>query len=367
MAGLAAGLDAAVACVVGLARRAQERPAAAGPLDVDAHHALAREAAARSIVLLKNDAVPGEDPVLPLRPAEPIAVIGEFARTPRYQGAGSSQIITTRLDDALTAIVDAAEGEVRFAPGFALDGGGDAAGLVEEAVIAAAAADVSVVFLGVPAQDESEGYDRDGIDLPRTQLMLLDAVRRANPRTVVVLSNGGVVALPFVDDVPAILEGWLLGQAGGSATADVLFGAVNPGGKLTETIPLRLEDTPAFGSFPGELGHVRYGEGILVGYRWYDARTFDVAFPFGHGLSYTTFAYSGAVPAIDEGGDLRVEVRITNTGTVRGRETLQVYTSLASLLVQRPPRELKAFAVVDLEPGETESVGLVVPRQDLAY
>src|SRR5690606_26930617 len=156
------------------------------------------------------------------------------------------------------------------------------------------AAEVAVVFLGLPARLESEGYDRSDLDLPAQQRALLDAVLEANPNTVVVLSNGGVVALPFADRVPAILEAWLLGQAGGGGTADVLFGEVNPSAKLTETIPLRLEDTPAFLDFPGEFSHVRYGEGLFVGYRWYDARRMAVAFPFGHGLSYTTFAYGDA-------------------------------------------------------------------------
>ena len=290
---------------------------------MEAHHALAREAAGRSIVLLKNDGG-----LLPLGPSGSVAVIGEFARTPRYQGAGSSQIIPTRVDNALDAIRERAAGEVTFAAGFTLDGSGDADALRDEAVAVASAADTVVLFLGLPAIEESEGYDRDHIDLSAAQLALVDAVVAANPRTVVVLSNGGVVALPFADRVPAILEGWLLGQAGGSATADVLFGAVNPGGKLTETIPLRLQDTPSYGNFPGEFGHVRYAEGLLVGYRWYDARGLDVAFPFGHGLSYTTFAYGDATASVGEDGDVRVTVPVTNTGEVAGREVVQVYTSL---------------------------------------
>ncbi len=167
--------------------------------------------------------------------------------------------------------------------------------------------------------------------------------------------------------MPAILEAWLLGQAGGSATADVLFGDVNPSGKLTETIPVRLSDTPAYLDFPGEFGHVRYGEGLFVGYRWYDARNLEVAYPFGHGLSYTTFAYGEASAAVDAGGDVVVTVPVTNTGAVAGREVVQVYTSLAGSAVQRPQRELKAFASVELEPGETVEVTLTVRREDLAY
>jgi len=308
--------------------------------------------------------------VLPLARDARIAVIGEFAASPRYQGAGSSMINPTRLDNALDEIRALATGDVAYAQGFrnALQvSDDDAAALRTEAVAAAAAAEVVVLFLGLPARLESEGYDREDIDLPAAQLELLDAVLAATPHPVVVLSNGGVVALPFAGRVPAILEGWLLGQAGGGATADVLFGDVNPSAKLTETIPVRLEDTPAYLDFPGEFGHVRYGEGLFVGYRWYDARDLEVAFPFGHGLSYTTFSYGDAAIAAHAGGDLSVTVPVTNTGTVAGREVVQVYTSLPVSTVQRPQRELKAFASVALEPGETRDVVLTVRREDLAY
>lgn len=355
-------LDLAADRLLELIRRAQERPAEPGPLDVDAHHALAREVAGRAIVLLKN-----EDALLPLAPEARLAVIGEFARTPRYQGAGSSQITPTRLDVPLEEIRALSRGEVGFAPGFTTDGSGDAAALLAEAVELAGRAEVAVVFLGLPDAAESEGYDREHIDLPADQLALLDAVVEANPRTVVVLSNGSVVALPFADRVPAILEGWLLGQAGGGALADVLLGAVNPSGRLAETIPLRLEDTPAFGNFPGEHGHVRYGEGLLVGYRWYDAKDLAVRYPFGHGLSYTTFAYGEASAALTADGDIAVTVPVTNTGDRAGREVVQLYTALPGSTVQRPPRELKAFASVALEPGETRPVELLVRREDLAH
>lgn len=355
-------LDVAAGRTLDLVRKAQARPAIDGPLDVDAHHALAREAASRSIVLLRN-----EGGVLPLQPQQRVAVIGVFAAQPRYQGAGSSLINPTRLDTALDGIRAAATGDVAYAPGFTLDGSGDAAALTAEAVDAAAGADAVVAFLGLPAAEESEGFDRDHVDLPAAQLELLDAVVAANPQTVVVLSNGGIVALPFRDRVPAIVEGWLLGQAGGSATADVLYGVVNPSGRLTETIPLRLEDTPSYGNFPGDSGHVRYGEGLLVGYRWYDARDIEVAYPFGHGLSYTTFAYGDATAAVDASGDVVVTVPVTNTGELAGREVVQVYTSLPGSAVARAPRELKAFASVELAPAETREVRLTVRRQDLAY
>ena len=361
-------LDTAADRAIDLVRKAQRRPAVSGPLDVDAHHALAREAAGRSIVLLKND---GD--LLPLAPEQRIAVIGAFATEPRFQGAGSSLINPTRVDKALDELRAIGGDHVAYAPGFAVEGGDTAASgrsaddLRAEAVAAASAADVAVVFLGLPAAEESEGFDREHIDLPAAQLAVLDAVIEANPATVVVLSNGGVVALPFADRVPAIVETWLLGQAGGGAVADVLYGAVNPSGKLTETVPVRVEDNPSFGSFPGEFGHVRYGEGVLVGYRWYDAKGLDVTFPFGHGLSYTAFSYGEATVEAAENGDIAVRVDVTNTGTRDGREIVQVYAAPVSSVVQRAPRELKAFASVAIAAGETRTVELVIRREDLAY
>ncbi|MCC2031641.1 glycoside hydrolase family 3 C-terminal domain-containing protein [Microbacterium allomyrinae] len=359
-------VDVAAGRVLDLVRKSTDGAGAvSGPLDIDAHHALAREAAGRSIVLLKND-----DGALPLAKDAKIAVIGEFAEKPRYQGAGSSMINPTRLDTALDEIRALAMGEIAYAKGFSVAPGvsdDETAALRGEAVAAASAADVAVVFLGLPARLESEGFDRTDIDLPAEQLALMDAVLAVNPNAVVVLSNGGVVALPFADRVPAILEGWLLGQAGGGATADVLFGDVNPSAKLTETIPLRLEDTPAYLDFPGEFSHTRYGEGLFVGYRWYDARRMRVAFPFGHGLSYTTFAYGDAAAAVNADGDLVVRVAVTNTGERSGREVVQVYTSLPGGEVQRPERELKAFASIALAAGETREVSLTVRRKDLAY
>jgi len=360
-------LDVAASRALQLVRRAGERPVVAGPLDVDAHHALAREAASRSIVLLKN-----EGGILPLAPSQKVAVIGAFATEPRFQGAGSSLINPTRVDAALDALREVGGDAVSYAPGFAVKGGAIAASgrsaddLRDEAVAAASAAEVAVVFLGLPASQESEGFDREHIDLPAEQLAVLDAVVAANPNTVVVLSNGGVVALPFADRVPAIVETWLLGQAGGGAVADVLYGAVNPSGKLTETVPVRLEDNPSYGNFPGEFGHVRYGEGLLVGYRCYDAKDLQVTYPFGHGLSYTTFAYGDATASVRD-GDIVVTLEVTNTGDRDGREIVQAYTSLPGSLVQRAPRELKAFASVAVAAGETVAVELVIRREDLAY
>jgi beta-glucosidase len=333
---------------------------------VAAHHELAREAASRAAVLLKNDGG-----ILPLSPEASVAVIGEFARNPRYQGAGSSQIEPTRLDDALTEMRKIAGADVTFAPGFTLDGSGDAAALRTEAVAVASAADVVVVFLGLPSVAESEGYDRENIDLPADQLALLAEVAQANPNVVVVLSNGSAVRVSdWQDAARAVLEGWLLGQAGGGATADILFGVTNPSGRLTETIPEKLEDNSAFLDYPGRDGHLAYSEGVFVGYRWYDARELPVSYPFGHGLSYTSFEYSGlSMSVTGEDADLAVHasVTVTNTGSVAGREVIQLYVSAPSAEVRRPLTELRGFRAVPLEPGESREVSFTLGYRDFAY
>ncbi|SEF59225.1 beta-glucosidase [Thermomonospora echinospora] len=355
-----ATLDTAAARVLALVERAVAAADPDAAYDADAHHALAREVAARGVVLLKNDGG-----LLPL-PTEgvSIAVIGEYARTPRYQGGGSSQITPTRLDDALTEITALTSAPVTFAAGYTLDGAPDER-LAAEAERAARASDVAVVF--VATAQETEGADRDGLDLPQSQLALVERVAAANPRTVVVLSNGAVVLTkPWDRAVPALVEGWLLGQAGGGALADVLFGRVNPSGRLAETIPLKLADHPSYLDFPGEAGHVRYGEGIHVGYRGFDAREQEVAYPFGFGLSYTTFAYGAASASVVD-GDVEVRVPVTNTGDRDGREVVQVYAGLPGSRVRRAPRELKGFANVAIPAGETVEVVVRVARADLAY
>jgi beta-glucosidase len=391
-----AALDAATRSVLTLVAEhaAGIRPADAGepalaPELAAEHHELARTVAARCAVLLKN-----EGGILPLKRDASIAVIGEFARTPRYQGAGSSQIVPTELDDALGELRRLSTGAVTFAAGYpstssgtgpstgsgtdpSTGSGAEGSGteLLDEAVAAASAADAAVLFLGLPASAESEGFDRTDIDLPAEQIALLHAVADANENLVVVLSNGSVVKISDWDArAQAILEGWLLGQAGGGAIADILFGIANPSGRLAETIPLRLEDNPSYLNFPGAFGHVSYGEGVFVGYRWYDARNLEVSYPFGHGLSYTQFAYSDLVAEFHAGGTaptisatISVSFTITNTGSVAGREVAQVYVQAPSSHVERPERELRAFRVVLLAPGESQNVTLTLGARDLAY
>jgi beta-glucosidase len=338
--------------------------------DHDAHHALARRAAADGAVLLTNNGI------LPLNPApgQMIAVIGEFARTPRYQGAGSSKVTPTRLDDALTALKAAVPGNVavEFAPGFTLAGDESPDGKEEElarhGVSLAKRADTVILFLGLPDSAESEGFDRTHIDLPARQLALLDRLTAAQVRPIVVLSNGSVVATAsWSSRAAAILECWLGGQASGTAVADLLLGHVNPSGRLAETIPLRLEDTPAYLNWPGEQGQVRYGEGVFVGYRYYDTIQRDVAFAFGHGLSYTTFGYSDLQITTRPDGSLLVDVTVTNTGPRPGKEVVQVYARHVAASVARPERELAGFTKVHLYPGQSRRVSVPVSPRDLAF
>jgi len=367
-----ADLDTAATRVLALVARAQPALAEPGTADLDAHHVLAREAAAAGSVLLANTPVDGA-PLLPLAPGARLAVVGELARSPRYQGAGSSQVTPTQVDDLLTALGERLGADVPFAPGYTVDGGDADAALREDAVRVASGADVVVVFLGLPAAAESEGFDRTHLDLPANQVAALEAVAAANPRVVVVLANGGVVTMPWAHRAPAILETWLGGQAAGSAIADVLLGLREPGGRLAETIPHRLVDTPSFGAFPGDPGRpgtVRYGEGVLVGYRWYDTREMDVAFPFGHGLGYTRFEFASPTATVTGAGrdvEVRVAVRVTNTGTRTGSEVVQVYIADPESQVTRPTRELKGFAKVRLEPGESREVTVTLGARDLSY
>ena len=298
-------------------------------------------------------------------------MIGVFAQTPRYQGAGSSKINPTRLDNALDEIVGYARSRTtpstRRAYTVSRRDTADAAELRAAAVELAGSKDVAVVFLGLPEAAESEGYDREHIDLPADQLELLDAVLEVNPNTVVVLSNGSVVALPFADRVPAILEAWLLGQAGGGATADVLYGEVNPSAKLTETIPLRLQDTPSFLNFRGERSRPLRRGAVrrlpLVRRPRHRGRVPVRPWALVHDVRVWRMPRHPSIA----NGDVEVRVTVTNTGDRAGREVVQVYTSLADSTVQRPVRELKAFASVALEAGESREVVITVRRDDLAY
>jgi len=362
-------LDARARTVLELVSKGMGVLEADETFDIEAHHALARAAAAESVVLLAN-----EGQLLPIRPDAKVAVIGEFARTPRFQGAGSSYVNPTRVDSPLEEL-RAALGDLSFAPGYPLPGGPPAGGtdLVREAIAAAGSAEVVIVFIGLPSSDESEGFDRTHLDLPADQLDLLASVARQNPRVVTVLVNGGPVDLRRVlPHSQALLEAWLGGQAAGGAIADVLSGAVNPSGRLAETLPLRLEDNPSYLNFHGDEHVVSYGEGIYIGYRAYDTANQQVAFPFGFGLSYTSFEFSELTvelsgSAADGTLSARVGVTVTNTGARDGAEVVQVYVRDPTSTVHRPVRELKGFAKVAVSAGESRRVSVELDARAFAY
>lgn len=336
------------------------------PVDFLTHHELTAEAAAAGAVLLRNEPLYGR-PLLPLGPEDDFVVVGEMAREPRYQGTGTSRVEPAELDDPLSCLRKLSNQPVAFEPGYTLDGDlDDDAELLGRAIDLVRRARMVVCFVGLPESAEPESDDRASLSLPDSQVALILEVVRRCEEVVVVMTNGSVVTTEWAHEVPAILEMWLAGQAVGTATADVLFGRRSPGGRLAETIPMRLGDTPAHGNFPGEFGHVRYGEGLLVGYRWYDTRRAQVAFPFGHGLSYTAFSYEDAW-VTGHGTSAEVMVRVTNIGRRDGSEVIQIYVRDPESTVSRPWQELRAFAKVHLEPGESALVRLDLPERAFAH
>jgi beta-glucosidase len=363
-----ATLDESVRRILRIVFKAREVPKG-GSFEVEAHHGLARKIAAEGMVLLKNEPLPQQTPLLPLKGQQQIAVIGRSAQAAHFQGGGSSHINPTRVDVPFEELQSRAHGaELTYAEGYPAD---DSLrqDLIDEAVGVAQSADVALLYIALPT--ESEGYDRTDLDLTAQQVALIQAVAKVQPKTVVVLNNGAPVAMSaWIDAVPAVLEGWMMGQAGGGALADILFGEVNPCGKLAETFPLKLPDTPAYLNWPGGAGRVLYGEGLFIGYRYYDAKELPVLFPFGHGLSYTTFAYSHAQVSAETFRDvdgLTVTVDVTNTGDMAGKEIVQVYVHDRASGLVRPEKELKGFAKVALQPGETKPVAIRLDFRAFAY
>ncbi len=357
-------LDAAVDKLVDMVKRAEE-VRGDYTYDSDAHHKLAREIAGQCMVLMKND-----NNILPLKKDAKIAVIGEMAHTPRYQGAGSSLINPIKLDSAYATLKEMGA-DFTFAPGYTLKGKNKKAmDMVLQARDTAKNADVAVVFVGLTDEFETEGNDRKHLSIPAIHNTLVEEVLKVNPNTVVVLSGGASVELPWADKVPAILNMFLTGQAGGSAVCDVLFGDVNPSGKLAETYPLALEDNSSYKYFPGTPVSVEYREGIYVGYKYYDKAEKEVAFPFGFGLSYTTFEYSDIKVSSDSITDedtLTVSFKIKNTGDVDGKEVAQVYVSDVESTIYRPVKELKGFKKVFVKAGEEVEVSIDLDKRAFAY
>lgn len=331
------------------------------PWDKDADHELAAKIAADCMVLLKNEGV------LPLNKADDVAFIGEFAVKPRFQGGGSSHINCFKKTSAL----DAAEGlKVTYAQGYSVAADEATDEMIVEAVKAAKAAKVAVVFAGLPDAYESEGYDRTHMRMPACQNKLIEAVADANPNTVVVLHNGSPVEMPWIGKVKAVLEAYLGGQAVGLATVRVLYGDVNPSGHLAETFPRKLSDNPSYLFFGGEKDKTDYREGIFVGYRYYDRKEMDVLFPFGHGLSYTTFEYSDlelSDSQITDEDTMTAAVTVKNTGDRVGKTVVQLYISDVESTVIRPIRELKGFEKVELQPGESKTVTFTLDKRSFAY
>ena len=323
--------------------------AAPRAFDAAAHHALARRAAAESLVLLKN-----EGALLPLAAGTKVAVIGDFAKNPRYQGAGSSMMNSTQVDVLLDKLIDSELNVIGYQQGFDRHGKPDAA-LQKSACELAAQANAVILCMGLDEIAESEGLDRSNLRLAQNQVDLLQAVAAVNPKIVVVLYSGSVVETPWLDNCQALLYAALGGQAGAGAVADALIGKVNPCGKLAETWPLTYADVPSAADFATRRKTVAYREGLYIGYRYFTTAEKAVRFPFGYGMSYTTFAYSDM--AADEQG---VSLTVTNTGSVAGTEIVQLYVAKKNSELFRPARELKGFARVTLAPGEKQRITLTL-------
>ena len=345
------------------------------PFDQEAHHQLARQIAAQSIVLLKNgEAMPrgaldGGQPLLPLKPGTRVALLGDFAATPRYQGAGSSQVNCTKLD-AIAELIKHEDLEcLGVEPGFMRDGTPDEA-LLRTGVEVARQAEVAIVCLGLSEGAESEGFDRVDMRLPTNQVRFLGNVAAANPNTVVLLSAGASVETDWATDACSLLHLALGGQAGAGAALDVLMGRVNPSGKCAETWYQRLSDSPTAGNFPSHKRTAEYREGLYVGYRYCCTAGVRPAFPFGHGLSYTSFMYSNL--RVERGDAIRgtktkASVTVTNTGAVDGAEVVQLYVAKPDHRVFRSTQELKAFAKVFLRPGESREVTFTLGEAAFRY
>lgn len=333
-------------------------------VDFAAHHKLARRAAAEGAVLLKNQNA------LPLSENKSVALIGAFAEAPRFQGAGSSQVNAYQLDTALDAFHEKLGERVVYAAGFDMELAEENNALIGEAVAIARAADVAIIMAGLPPLFEAEGFDRTHLNQPAQIDNLIAAVAEANPNCIVVLSNGAPIAMPWIDEVPAVLELYLAGQAGAGALIDLLYGVVNPSGKLAETFPLALQHSPSQENFASHPRQLVYREGLNVGYRYFTSHDEPMLFPFGHGLSYTQFSYSDAKLTAEWSADseqLQVAITVTNSGDVAGAEIVQLYVRDVESTAYRPDRELKAFEKVMLQAGESRQLHFTLGRRAFAF
>ena len=355
-------LDTAVERILNIVLKYTENKQPETKIDFEADHEEARKIADESMVLLKNDGI------LPLKRSQKLAFIGKFAETPRFQGGGSSHVNSYKVTSAL----EAAKGlDVTYAPGYNTNTTESDEALLEEAQEAAKNADVAVVFVGITDAMESEGMDRRTLSMPKNHEALVKAVSEVQKNTVVVVMCGGCITMPWIDDVRGVLYAYLGGEAVGTATLDLLFGDVNPSGKLAETFPRRLEDNPSYLYFFGdEQNKTEYREGVFVGYRYYDKKNMDVLFPFGYGLSYTTFEYSNLTldkPKMNDTDTLTVSVNVRNTGKVKGKEVVQLYVAKPESRTIRPVKELRGFEKVELEPGEEKTITFTLAKRAFAY
>jgi beta-glucosidase len=357
-------LDACCERIVSLAFQAREQRKAGISFDYDGGHALAREIARQSIVLLKN-----ENNLLPLNKTDKVAFIGDFAVIPRYQGGGSSHIRSSKVSSALeTAKLTGLT--VEFASGYNIKDGTTTDALIEEAVTLARNSAVAVVFAGLPDFMESEGVDRKNLRMPDGHNRLIEAVCAVQSNTVVVLHNGSPLEMPWVDSVPAIVEAYLGGQAIGEAVIDVLYGDINPSGHLPESFPKKLSDSPAYLFYPGENGKVHYAERFFIGYRYYESKKMATLFPFGHGLSYTSFGFdkfSLDKTKMFDDETLAISVTVSNTGRRAGKAVVQLYVAPPKSEIIRPVHELKEFAKVDLQPGESKTLSMTLKKRAFAF
>ena len=354
-------LDTAAGRIIDITMRYVENRQPDTKFDYERDHEFARNAAAESMVLLKNDGV------LPLKKDQKIAFIGKYAEAPRFQGGGSSHVNSYKV----TGAVEAAKGlDVTYAQGYITEKDETQPELLAEAVETAKNAEAAVIFIGLPDVLESEGFDRKNLDLPACQIEVINEVAKVQKNIAVVVHCGGNIVMPWLDKAGAVLYAYLGGEAVGAAVCDLIFGDKNPSGKLAETFPLKLEDNPSYLNFPGEGNNVNYAEGIFVGYRYYDKKKMEVLFPFGYGLSYTTFEYSDLKVSADEINDtdtLTVTATVENTGNVFGKEAVQLYVRNAECETARPVRELKGYAKVALKPGEKKEVTFTLDKRSFAY
>ena len=361
-------LDARCEEFLNIVFRYEENRDAEAKFDLERDHEIARQIAEECIVLLKN-----EGNLLPLSSEKKTAFIGKYAAEPRYQGGGSSHINSFKVESAMDAAksFDYINAEnITYARGFNDAEDKVEEELVKEAVEAAKNADAAVIFAGLPDNFESEGYDRKHMKMPECQNMLIEAVAEVQPNTVVVLHNGAPVEMPWIGKVKAVLEVYLGGQAVGGAAVNILYGKANPCGHLAETFPLRVQDTPCYLNYGGENDKSVYSEGVFVGYRYYASKDMEVLFPFGHGLSYTTFSYENLSvdkKRMNESETLNVSVDVTNTGKMAGKELVQLYAAPKGGTIIRPVRELRAFEKIELAPGETKTVTFHLDKRAFAY